>query len=131
ASLLVLVIVKDSFDKQSAAKQPIMSVTEGFKKIIKIPALSALLAVTLLIQFATMSPMSLIPLYIQELNPTLTNLAFVAGFVASITGLSNMLASPLLGRFGDRIGSQKVLGLCLIGAAISFIPQALATSVVE
>jgi len=131
ASLLVLVVVKEKFDKQSAAKQQVMSVTDGFKKIVKIPTLSALLAVTLLIQFATMSPMSLIPLYIQELNPMLTNLAFVAGFVSSITGISNMLASPLLGKFGDKIGSNKILGLCLVGAAISFIPQALATTVIE
>lgn len=131
ASFLVLVIVKDSFDKQSAAKQPVMSVTEGFKAIIKIPALSALLAVTILIQFATMSPMSLIPLYVQQLNPTLTNLAFVAGFVASLAGISNMLASPLLGKFGDKIGSHKVLWICLIGAAISYVPQALAGTVIE
>lgn len=129
ASLLVLVIVKDNFDKQSAAKQPVMSVTEGFKKIIKIPSLASLLAVTILIQFATMSPMNLMPLYIQELNPLLTNIAFTAGLVSSLAGISNMLASPLLGRLGDKIGSQKILVICLFGTALSFIPQALATSI--
>lgn len=129
ASLLVLFIVKDNFDRQSTAKQHVMSVSEGFKKIVKIPSIAALLAVTLLIQFATMSPMNLIPLYIQELNPTLTNIAFVAGLVASLAGISNMIASPFLGKLGDKIGSHKILACCLIGTALSFIPQALATTV--
>lgn len=126
ASMLVLFIVKESFNRKEAAVEKQMTVLAGLKKIIYVPQIAALFTVTLLIQFANMSPMSLIPLYIQELNPQLSNLAFFAGLVSSATGLSNMLASPILGKIGDRYGSNKVLFFCLIGAAISFIPQALA-----
>lgn len=126
ATLLVLFVVKEKFDRKEAAVKEQLTVIEGLQKIIHIPQISALFAVTLLIQFANMSPMSLIPLYIQELNPHLTNIAFFAGLVSSAAGLSNMLASPILGKIGDRIGSHKILAACLFGAAISFIPQAMA-----
>jgi DHA1 family multidrug resistance protein-like MFS transporter len=44
-------------------------------------------------------------------------------------GFANVLASPRLGRLGDRYGSQKVLLICLLAAGVLFIPQALVTTV--
>jgi len=129
ATMLVLFIVKESFDREKAAAKPQITVIAGLKQIVVVPQITALFMITLLIQFANMSPMSLIPLYIQELNPDLINLAFYAGLVSSATGLSNMLASPVLGKIGDKIGAEKILLLSLLGAALSFIPQALATDV--
>ena len=124
ASLLSMIVVKEKFDKQAAAATPQMTVTEGLRRLRRVPQIPALLAVTFLIQFAMMSPMSLIPLYVQRLHGTADNLAFYAGFVNSVTGLSNMIASPLLGRLSDRIGGEKILGVALVGAAVAFIPQA-------
>lgn len=129
ASLLALIVVKEPFDRAKAAARVQASVVEGLKRLARIPQLTSLFAVTFLIQFAMMSPMTLIPLYVQELHGTAANLAFWAGFVGSATGLSNLAASPLLGRLADRIGGEKVLGVALIGAAVSFIPQALAGTV--
>jgi DHA1 family multidrug resistance protein-like MFS transporter len=129
ASLLALIVVKEPFDRAKAAARVQASVVEGLKKLARIPQLTSLFAVTFLIQFAMMSPMTLIPLYVQELHGTAANLAFWAGFVGSVTGLSNLVASPLLGKLADRIGGEKILGVALIGAAISFIPQALAGTV--
>ena len=40
-----------------------------------------------------------------------------------------MIASPMLGRLSDRIGQERVLGISLIGAALLFIPQAMAATV--
>lgn len=129
ATILVLFIVKESFDRKKAAAKIQMTIIAGLKKIMVIPQISALFAVTLLIQFANMSPMTLIPLYIQHISPNVANIAFLAGLVSSAAGLSNMLASPILGRVGDRIGADKILAFSLLGAAISFIPQALADDV--
>ncbi|MEK3883601.1 MFS transporter [Paenibacillus sp. PL2-23] len=129
ASLLALFVVKESFDLAKAARRVQASVLQGFKVISRIPQLMALFGVTLLIQFASMSPMTLIPLFVQELHGTTANLAFWAGFVGSVTGLSNMVAAPLLGRLSDRIGAERVLAVSLIGAALAFIPQALADTV--
>lgn len=129
ASLLALFVVREKFDRAKAAARVQASVMEGFKRISRIPQLMALFGVTFLIQFANMSPMTLIPLYVQELHRSTENLAFLAGFVGSVTGLSNMVASPLLGRLSDRIGSERILAVSLFGAALAFIPQAMAGTV--
>ncbi|MHA6483628.1 MFS transporter [Paenibacillus sp. strain BS8-2] len=129
ASLLALFVVKESFDIAKAASRAQASVIEGLKRVARIPQLLALFCVTLLIQFANMSPMTLIPLYVQQLHGSAENLAFLAGFVGSVTGLSNMIASPLLGKLSDRIGAERVLAVSLAGAALAFIPQAIADTV--
>ncbi|MWC28890.1 MFS transporter [Paenibacillus sp. MMS18-CY102] len=124
ASLLSMFVVKENFNREAAAAKVQMSVTEGLRRLSRVPQIPALYAVTFLIQFAMMSPMTLIPLYVQKLHGTTENLAFYAGFVGSVTGLSNMISSPLLGRLSDRVGGEKILGIALIGAAVMFIPQA-------
>jgi len=129
ASLLALFFVKEKFDAAKAAKEPDVSVVKGFAQLSKIPQLPALFMVTIMIQFAMLSSMPLIPLFVQELHGQDGMLAFYAGLVTSITGFSNMAASPILGRIGDRIGFERILLIALIGAAIAFIPQALVTHV--
>lgn len=129
ASLLALFVVKESFDLAKAARRAQASILEGLRQVSRIPQLMALFTVTLLIQFANMSPMTLIPLYVQELHGSTENIAFLAGFVSSATGLSNLLASPLLGRLSDRIGAERVLAVSLVGSALAFIPQAMADTV--
>ncbi|TVX92526.1 MFS transporter [Paenibacillus agilis] len=129
ASMMAMFFIKESFDKQKAMDKPQISVMEGFRKLSKIPQLMSLFAVTFLLQFAMLSPMTLLPLYVQKLHGTTENLAFMAGFVGAVTGLSNMICSPLLGKLSDRIGANKVLTFSLIGAACTLIPQAFVTNV--
>lgn len=127
ATLLAAFLIKESFNRAEARVQPKVSVWSGFAKLKAIPQLPALFSVTFLIQFALLSPMPQMPLYVQDLHKTAEMIAFWAGLVGSVTGFSNMIASPLLGRLGDRIGSEKILGICLIGSAVACIPQALVT----
>ncbi|CAG7625456.1 Staphyloferrin B transporter [Paenibacillus solanacearum] len=129
ASLLATFLVKESFDSAQAKRQPKQSIWVGLKELSKIQELPALYSVTFVIQFSILSSMPLIPLFVQELHGSGELLAFYAGLVGSITGFSNMIASPLLGKIGDRIGSVKVLAIALIGAGLAFIPQALVTNI--
>ncbi|MBE1441115.1 MULTISPECIES: MFS transporter [unclassified Paenibacillus] len=129
ASLLAMFLVKENFDAAAAKKKANISTIEGFKEIKKTKELPALYAVTFVIQFSMLSSMTLIPLFVQDLHGKGEMLAFYSGLVSSVTGFSNMIASPLLGRLSDRIGSVKILAVCLIGAAISFIPQAFVTNI--
>lgn len=122
ASLFALFFVKEEFNKNQASKMPNLSVIEGFKKLRKTKQLPALFAVTFMIQFALMSSMPLIPIFVQQIHG-LERLALFAGLVGSVTGLSNMVAAPILGRLGDRLGSEMILKISLLGAAITFIPQ--------
>ncbi len=129
ASMLALFVVKENFNLSDAARKPSVSIIAGFKELSGIPQLMALFTVTLLIQFSLLSSMPLMPLFVQELHGKGEYLAFFAGLVGSITGISNMIASPLLGRLGDRIGQVKILLFSLIGSALIFIPQALVLNV--
>lgn len=129
ATLLVLFIVKEDFDKKKAAQQPKISILESWKQIREIRHLPALFAVTFMIQFSIIGSMPQIPLFIQQMHVAPEWLAFYAGLVSAITGISNMIASPILGRVGDRIGSQSILAICLLGAAICYIPQAFVMNV--
>ncbi|UUZ80026.1 MFS transporter [Paenibacillus sp. P26] len=125
ASLLAAFLVKEKFDTAMAKKQQTMSIFSGFKELSTTKEPPALYSVTFVIQFAILSSMPLIPLFVQRLHGGGEMLAFYAGLVGSVTGFSNMIASPLLGRVGDRLGSQRVLAISLIGAALAFIPQAM------
>ena len=131
ASALSWILVKEKFDKKAAALSAKTSMLGNLKRLIRIPQLPALFSVTFLIQFAMLSPMALIPLFVARLHGTSEDLAFWSGFVSAATGLSNMIAAPLLGKLSDRIGSFRILVICLLGAGIMFVPQAFASSVPE
>lgn len=123
AALLAGLVVKERFDRKKAASQPKASIYQGFLQIKSIPQLPALFAVTVMIQFAVLGTMPQMPLYIQQMHGNIDLLAFYAGLVGAVTGFSNMMFSPILGRLGDRVGSERVLAFCMIGAAIAFIPH--------
>lgn len=129
ASALSWLMVKEKFDREAAANRPQVGMLRGFGELIRVPQLPALFTVTFLIQFAMLSPMTLIPLYVQRLHGTTDDLAFWSGFVGSVTGFSNMFSAPLLGRLSDRIGSVRILIVSLIGAGLLFVPQAFVGSV--
>lgn len=130
ASLLVTFLVQDNFDRQAALAAPKVTLIESFRELAHVRELPALFAVTFLFQFALLGPSQLLPLFVQELHgPDAANLAFFAGLVSSANGISNMMVSPALGKLGDRFGSERVLNICLLGVAFSFIPQAFVTSV--
>ncbi|MFH5185517.1 MFS transporter [Paenibacillus sp. TAB 01] len=129
ASLLATFLVKEKFDAAAAQNKPKVSTLDSFRELKKTKELPSLYAVTFVIQFSMLSSMALIPLFVQDLHGKGEMLAFFAGLVGSVTGFSNMIASPILGKLSDRIGPVKILAVCLLGAAVSFIPQALVTNI--
>jgi DHA1 family multidrug resistance protein-like MFS transporter len=129
ASILTLLLVKEKFDIKEATAKPKVSILSGFGQLKHIPQLPSLYAVTFLIQFAFLSSMPLMPLFVGQLHGYGPGLALYAGLVGSITGFSNMISSPILGRLSDRIGPEWILGVCLVGASLMFIPQALVQNV--
>ncbi|SDC20625.1 Predicted arabinose efflux permease, MFS family [Paenibacillus sp. UNCCL117] len=129
ASLLVAWLVKETFDAKEAAARPKQSLLSSFGELRRTRQLPSLYAVTFLIQFSLLSVQPLLPLFVQKLHGEGNMLAFYAGLVGSVTGFSNMAAAPVLGRLADRIGPERILIGCLIGAGLASIPQALVTNV--
>src|SRR5690606_25779076 len=129
ATILAMLVVKESFDRAQAKSRPVASIAAGLKQIGKIPQLPSLYAVTFMIQFSLLSTMPILPLYIQDFTG-LEKAAFYSGLVGAFTGLSNMIASPLLGRLSDKLGgAERILQYSLIGTAVVTIPQAFVPNV--
>lgn len=129
ATLLSLFVVKESFNKEEAKAAPNVSVWRGFLQVIQFPGVLAMFTVTLVTQFALSGTMPLIPVFIEEMHGAIPLLAFYAGLVSSITGISNVIFSPILGRLGDNHGSEKILRLSLFCAGLSFLPQAFVSNI--
>ncbi|NHN31306.1 MFS transporter [Paenibacillus agricola] len=129
ASMVALFLVHEKFDLAAAKAKTNITIVQGFRVLMKVKELPALYGVTFVMQFSMLAAMPLIPLFVQDLHGKGEMLAFYAGLVGSVTGLSNLFASPLLGRLSDRIGPVRILAVCLIGAGLCYIPQALVTNI--
>ncbi len=127
SAIIVLVFVKEEFVPDESSQNG--SFTKDFKKIVGTQPLLSLFFVVFLIQFAVLNVVPVLPLFIQKLGAPGGRIALFAGLVAAATGFANMIASPRLGKLGDKYGSEKVLFYSIIGAAIFFIPQGFSTNV--
>lgn len=104
------------------------SVLASLRRLAGDRGLAALVGVLLLAQFATQAVQPIVALYVHDIVGDQPNLATLGGIALSATGLAGMVAVPLLGRAGDRIGETRVLILALAGAALATAPQAIAGS---
>jgi DHA1 family multidrug resistance protein-like MFS transporter len=128
ATLLVVVGIKEirdtSLEKENRKEY---SRKEVLLIIFKQPVLMTIMVLSLLIQMANFSVQPILALYVSHLSDS-TNLAFLAGLAFSATGFGNFIATRQWGNLGDRIGHEKVLLILLFLASLTFVPQALATS---
>jgi DHA1 family multidrug resistance protein-like MFS transporter len=125
AAMLVILFVKEDFVK---SKNPVKtSFKEDFKKIVAIQPIPALFVVATTIQLATMGTLPLLSIFVQELTLDANNLALLSGITMAVMGFSNMLASPQLGKLGDKYGSERVLLFSILAASLIMIPQAFVT----
>ncbi|RAL25688.1 MFS transporter [Thermoflavimicrobium daqui] len=122
ATFVVLFLVKEEFQPQKKVKEKRNFFTDA-AMILQQKKLIVLFGVGFLMQFALMGAQPLMSLFVAELHTPGGYIAFFAGLVASVTGVSNMISSPYLGRLGDRYGSERVLFFAMIGTAIFFIPH--------
>jgi len=127
ATLLVTFMVKEHFVRPPEKERT--NLREDARLIFSTRPLPAIFFVTVMIQFALFSIIPVLPIYIGSMLGSAANVAFWAGVVQASMGTANVLASPRLGKLGDRIGPQKVLLVCLVLSSLLFIPQALVTSV--
>lgn len=88
-----------------------------------------LLSSTLIVQFGNISISPIISLYVKELMHNVGPITVVAGIIAALPGISNIIASPRLGRYGDKHGSGRVLIFGYIFATLMYLPQGFVTSV--
>ena len=101
------------------------SALSGLRLLARSGGLMSLFFVLLLAQFGVRTVQPVITLFVQDLvGSKQANLATLAGFAFSVTGVADLIASPFLGKRSDVIGYRRVLLICLFGAAVTSLPQA-------
>jgi DHA1 family multidrug resistance protein-like MFS transporter len=124
AFLVTLLLVPERFTRPAAsARKP--SLVESLSLLTKSPGLMSVILVMVMGQFATQAVGPVVTLFVREMLGPRPDLATLAGVAFSVTGLAGVLAVPFLGKRGDTIGYRKILMICLGGAALFTLPQAM------
>lgn len=90
-------------------------------------SMTALLITAMMVLLANMSIEPIITVYIGQLGVARHQLARVGGMVMAASALGSMLTAPRLGALADRMGSWKVIVLCLLATGAVMVPQAFVT----
>ncbi len=96
----------------------------GLKLLIGSAGLLPLFFVLLMAQFGVRTVQPIVTLFVQDMVGQQPNLATLSGIAFSVTGVSDLIASPFLGKRSDVIGYRRVLLICLLGATLTTLPQA-------
>lgn len=81
--------------------------------------------------FGVMLVEPVLPLFISTLGVKKTILATVTGAIFASTGIVNLFATPLWGRRADKKGYRPTLIICMLGASLCYIPQALVRNALQ
>ncbi|EUJ30979.1 major facilitator family transporter [Listeria floridensis FSL S10-1187] len=120
--LLTLFFLKEDF--KPIIREKAFTTRQLFARLPAKNLILGLFLTTFIIQIANTSISPILPLYIRELLGSDTNISLISGIIISAPGISALIASPYLGRLGDKIGNHKVLIGGLIAAAILMLPMA-------
>lgn len=114
-TLVTFFCIKEDFTPIKAGQE--MSLQEVFRQMKDKQIVFSLFVTSMIIQMAAQSVVPILTLYIRYLGQT-DNLLFVSGLIISALGVSSMISSPKLGKWGDKIGNHRLL---LLALAYSFM----------
>jgi MFS transporter, DHA1 family, multidrug resistance protein len=123
ASVIVMIFVKENVTVKPVKREA--SPSAGWREL---SPLIPVFAATMVTQIGMMSIQPILTIYTKLIYHG-SHLEFMAGLVVAVAGFANLIGSPVLGRFGDRIGQRKILIFSLTMAGITFLPQALSDSI--
>jgi MFS family permease len=93
------------------------------KEMMTLGAYPILFGVMMMLQFGSVIVNPVLTLYVQELHG-MAQAATVAGIMLAATGVASAITSVFIGKISNRIGHVTVLAICLVGCAVTYIPQA-------
>ncbi len=114
-------------EQAKPSRQKKDSPTEGFWQglalVLRSRALRIMFGTRLMTRLGLgiMSPM--LPLFVQSLMLDGERVASTTGLISGVGAATSALGAVALGRVGDRIGHQRVLVACALGAAALHVPQ--------
>lgn len=119
--LLTIFFVKEQFEP--VERKEMVSIKEILAQMEHRSILFGLFITSLILQIGITSISPILTLYVRELNGSSQNVFFISGLIVSVSGVSAMISSPILGKLGDRIGNQKILIAGLIFSLICIFPM--------
>ncbi|TVY12032.1 multidrug efflux MFS transporter [Paenibacillus cremeus] len=133
AFVVTLIFVKEDFQPAGGNKgggKRKLSLVGQFRAVKELKSVQTMFLVLFITQFSVMSVQPVLPVFMKELmNGTTGLLGTIAGFAFSVTGLADLIASPFLGKRSDQLGYRRVLTICMTGAGLFYLPQALAPNI--
>ena len=127
-ALVVLLFTDDEFVPPVGRKSVLRSLVPDFSSLTSSKVLWALLGVVAVDQIAGSIASPFLPLFFQGISRDASRVASNTGLILGLGAVSSALAAVIVGKFSYRIGYQRVLIVCMIGAAVFTIPQAFAPS---
>lgn len=125
AGLIATIMVKETFVRDVNKKRH--SLLANYRYVMSSPGLLMIFFTLLMRQFSVMIIEPIISLYVEAVKKSADYLATVSGSIFAITGLAQVITAPFWGKRSDRKGYKNVLLISIIGAAISYFPQAFVT----
>lgn len=125
--LVTLLLIKEG-PRPKISKADRLSGKEVFATLPYPWLIFSLFLTTLVIQLCNGSIGPILALFIKQLSPDSTNIAFMSGFIAALPGISALFAAPRLGKLGDRIGTERILMATLACAVVLFLAMSFVTS---
>jgi MFS transporter, DHA1 family, multidrug resistance protein len=128
AFAVTLVFIKEPPASSTPVKQK-PSLIGQFRSIKQLKTVQSMFVVLFLTQFTVMSVQPVLSIFMKQLAGNVGYLNTVAGFAFAVTGLADLIASPFLVKLSDRIGYRRVLTICMTGAGLFYLPQALSPNI--
>ncbi|MCX5910182.1 MAG: MFS transporter, partial [Deltaproteobacteria bacterium] len=129
AALVVLFLVTES--PVSSERKDSPGFLSNFHFVFRTPILVMILLAGFMVQLANMAISPILALFVESLQPEAEHIATVAGGVFAITGLAGLISAPYWGMRGHHLGYKRTLVMNLLGAAVTFIPQAFVTRIYQ
>ncbi len=120
SALIALIFVKEqNFDRNRERSH----VLDDLKEASANRPLMGKLFVVLIVTASVMVLEPLLSLYVLDLGASASNASFSSGIIFSAVGISTVIAAPLWGKIGERIGYRNTLMIGLIGGGVGNILQ--------
>ncbi|WP_297206842.1 multidrug efflux MFS transporter [uncultured Pluralibacter sp.] len=125
--LITLFLIKEGA-RPKVSKADRLSGKAVFSSLTAPGLVISLFFTTLVIQLCNGSIGPILALFIKSLTPDNNNIAFLAGVIAAVPGISALISAPSLGKLGDRIGTHRILLATLFCAVVMFLAMSFVTT---
>jgi len=127
AGLIVLLMIREKFEPAAAGEREAHG--SALAVVRQYPVVLSIALVLFMNMFSVFTAEPIISTYLEELDAPDAWVSLLSGLVFSVTGLAQVIISPLVGGLSDRIGSRRIIAAALGGASAMYLLQGRATEV--